>query len=175
MLDTWENRQRLQAQFDCLRDESFQITSPADMSYNCMSHALQSPEVFIWPEEERLGGVYWPEELDTNERLETFEAYFVQIGFERMEEMNYLHEFGVEKVALYVAAERGRVTHVARQNPATGKWESKLAEFHDIEHMHPHDLEGDQCGEVAALFKRGLTWGKGNVLWTPLGSKSPRP
>lgn len=101
----------------------------------------------------KMPGVVWPSQLDMSASLDNFREFFALFGFEEWPVDAIEHNKGVEKIALYVS--RGEVQHVARQHPDTGLWQSKMGPEEDIEHRHPNDVVGNQCGQVAALMGRG--------------------
>jgi hypothetical protein len=101
-----------------------------------------------------LGGVVWPEDIDMSDSVATFVEFFSRYQYEEIRIDDVGHILGVEKIAIY-ANSNGDVMHVARQSPNTGTWHSKMGPEEDIEHRHPNDVVGGQCGDVAAVMARG--------------------
>lgn len=134
------------AAFPRLADTQHRITSPQDLSYNCIAWAASDNERWWWPSRQ----AYWPPGARLDVSVEAFVEAYASIGYARCGHGD--HEDGFEKVALY--AIDGRVQHAARQ-VRPGVWMSKLGEAHDIE----HELEGvvgSTYGVVAAFLRRQL-------------------
>jgi len=132
--------------FPKLRKGSFRITSPFDISYNCIAWAVGENDVWWWPKPDIT--YYWPEGIPRISSIESFEKAFESLGFEVCE--NDKLEEGFEKIALF--GKDSRPTHGARQLKS-GFWTSKLGQDVDIEHLLS-DLTGDYYGEIVKVFRR---------------------
>lgn len=133
--------------FPRLRREPFEVKSPCTTNYNCIGWAAGDDQNWWWP-----GGRYWPGTVTRDDSVATFMAAFAALGYECCD--SDAVEPGVEKVALYVDEQRGRVTHAARQLP-DGFWTSKLGPQWDINHSldgvcGPHPA----YGRVAQILRR---------------------
>jgi hypothetical protein len=142
------DRERMLGWYPNLSDESFTVTSPATITYNCVAWAYGIDTVRMWPDQEDY---WWPEDVLNQDSLEGFTALFSSIGYELCDDATL--EAGYEKVAIY--ADSGEPTHVARQLPS-GRWTSKVGDLVDIEHLWPGDLEGKRQGWVALVMRRTL-------------------
>lgn len=135
--------------FPRLRLESFQVTSPREVKYNCIAWAAEDDQNFWWP-----GGKYWPNGVKKDDSVAAFIAAFATKQYVTCANADL--ETGFQKVALYVDEQRGRVTHAARQLP-DGRWTSKLGKVWDI----IHSLEGvcgphPAYGRVAQILRRPI-------------------
>jgi len=140
--------ERLRAAFPGLRTTPFQVTSPADPSYNCIAWAASNTTDWWWP----LQGdrkTYWPAGAPWEISINAFVSAFLTLGYTVCSDESV--EPGTEKVALFADSE-GVPTHAARQLP-TGQWTSKLGQSEDIEHAL-RALEGHVYGAVAVILKR---------------------
>jgi hypothetical protein len=133
--------------FPNLRDTHFIVTSPQDISYNCIAWAAAENDCWWWPDPMFISS--WPDSVSREVTLDAFVTAFALTGYSPCE--NGDHEIGFEKVAIFLNSEK-KPTHMARQLNS-GKWTSKLGELEDIE----HDLagvEGDVYGKAAQFLKR---------------------
>jgi hypothetical protein len=133
----------LENAFPNLRAQSYRITSPHSLEYNCIAWAAGDDTQWWWPDDDG----YWPNE----DRIATVEAFvkaFATLGYTPVDTQT--GEPVSDRVALY--AKEGRVTHAARQL-ASGRWTSKLGRGVDIEHDLP-GLEGSVYGYVVQILKR---------------------
>lgn len=123
---------------------SLVITSPRDLHYNCIAHALGIRDAVWWPlgsgDLRWLPG--WPRVLT----VDNVEGVFV--GFERC--ANGIPEPGFEKIAIY--AKNKKPTHAARQLES-GRWTSKLGPDEDVEHDLA-DLMGRRYGQPVVFLRR---------------------
>lgn len=140
---------RLEAAFPGLRTTPFQITSPADPSYNCVAWAAAGSTSDWWWPLEADRRIFWPAGVRREVSTDGFVAALFTLGYTVC--LDEAVETGFEKVALF-ADSRGVPTHAARQL-ATGRWTSKLGQSEDIEHTL-RALEGLIYGTVAAILKR---------------------
>jgi hypothetical protein len=130
--------------FPRLTQRNHRLTSPADVSYNCIAWALGDVTRWWQP------GFYWPIAVSRDVcGIGTLVEMFRTLGFH--EGASQQLETGIEKVALY--GNGLHYTHAARQLP-TGKWTSKLGKLADIEHDHPDDVAGGIYGEVVEVMMR---------------------
>ena len=138
--------QAIQSYFPNLKRQSFRITSPQDMGYNCIGWAINDNSRWWWPD----SSYYWPT-ADNQATAENFLNVFQSLGYKRC--TNKDTRRGYKKIALYINASSNKITHVARQL-ANGLWTSKLGVEYDIEHAKPEDLEGLNYGEVFCYMER---------------------
>jgi hypothetical protein len=136
--------------FPRLRVDLFRVTSPRDLTYNCIAWAAGVMDAYWWPVGDGWPP-YWPEGVPREETLAAFQAAFAALGY--LPCAREEHEPGFEKVALFVAT-TGCPTHAARQL-ASGRWTSKLGKAEDIEH-DLRALEGEVYGSVVLVLKRPL-------------------
>lgn len=135
--------------FPGLAVEGYQVTSPADPSYNCIAWAAGDDR--RWWEPAPLGGFYWPPGLPRGSgeyTMDNYKAAFAQLGFQECSDSSL--EAGVEKVAIFAVG--GQPKHAARQL-ASGWWTSKLGRVEDIAHTLKA-VEGNEYGIVAMLLAR---------------------
>jgi hypothetical protein len=144
---------RLEAAFPGLRATSYQVTSPADPSYNCIAWAVGANADWWWPlSADRK--TYWPAGAPREVSLSAFVATVLALGYTVCSGESV--ESGSAKIALFVDS-AGVPTHAARQLP-TGRWTSKLGQSVDIEH-DLRALEGDVYGAVAVILQRTTRMG----------------
>jgi hypothetical protein len=150
----------LRAEFENLKDGSFDVTSKWTGVYNCIAHAAQDSKRKWWPVPLQFArnDVFWPE--PTRRRtLRAFRLAFETLGFEPCD--NGELEAGYEKVAIYVSDTPtpdnplDAPTHMARQLPC-GRWTSKLGDKEDIAHDDVQGLEGRIYGRVTQFLKRRI-------------------
>lgn len=132
--------------FPKLTDDNSRVTSEAAY-YNCIAWAAGRNDTWLEP----VPGCEWPDGLEREFTPKVVEKLFANLGFETCDGKE--HERGFEKIAIYGL--EGECTHAARQLP-DGKWTSKLGLRHDIEHSCPHDLEGEDYGEILCLMKKPI-------------------
>lgn len=131
---------------------SIVVTSAASVFYNCVAWALANQADVIWPDEDEQWG--WPPAVERSEKVETVEAFFRLVGFQKCDADTTFHD-GVEKIALY--AKQGLVKHVARQFPAgehKGQWTSKFGSEADVRHETAQAIEGNAYGTIASVMYR---------------------
>lgn len=136
-------------------DSKFEITSKRDIKYNCIAWAAIFDDRFMWPPGglTNLDGItsFWPHDIPIDESIDTFIKLFQKYSFEICDKADF--EEGYRKIAIYVNADSGKVTHAARQR-ANGDWTSKLGSEQDIAHSNPYSLEGSFYGAVHTLMKK---------------------
>ena len=128
------------------------FTSERNPAYDCFAFAAGDYNNRWNAEPVDIDGVYWPAGARSGKTLDVFMSAYAVLGFARCDDDGV--EDGFEKIALYVLG--STVMHAARQM-RDGMWRSKLGPFEDIQHAHPHDVEGRYYGTVAAYMKRRLT------------------
>ena len=134
--------------------DSYSVDSPDDVIYNCIGYAAGDTSNWWWPVGAAPSGhVHWPDHAPKEETLGAFEAAFALLGYEPCDDGEV--EAGYEKIAFY-ANEEDVPTHATRQDPATGRWLSKLGEYVDISHQRVDSLEGFHYGTVCRFMKRRL-------------------
>lgn len=136
--------------FPRLRGTDYQITSPPDAVYNCISWAVGEVKNWWWPAEPAK--TYWPAGVPRMETLDAFCAALATLGYVVCDHAEVEQDY--VKIALYADAERVP-THAARQL-LSGRWTSKLGRMEDLEHAL-HDLEGALYGSVTLIMKRPLS------------------
>ena len=136
----------LREAFPALTHLNHGITSPVDLSYNCVAWALNDNARWWWPDS--MGVCFWPTNVPRTVTIEAFDRMLRQIGFSPC--VRHTIEKGLQKVALYARA--GVPTHVAKQLPK-GKWSSKLGQHEDIEHTI-EALDGPKYGSVCQVYAR---------------------
>ena len=142
--------------FPKLKDDvDFKFTSQATPNYNCIAWALHYEDRWMWPggEEAKFfdGFNYWPDGVEDDEDITAFIFAFQLKGYSVCESWN--HEEGYRKIALYVKEGTTKCTHASREL-SSGKWTSKLGEFHDIQHGTPLSIEGENYGKVYCVMKK---------------------
>jgi hypothetical protein len=140
--------ERIEELFPRLRGKDYQITSPADVRYNCIAHAAGDSGRRWWSADP-AAGYYWPEGVARVETLAAFIAAFALLGYEPCDSEEL--EASYEKIAIFANPD-GTPTHAARQLPG-GRWTSKLGLKEDIEH-ELHDVSGEIYGAVVQLMRR---------------------
>ena len=134
--------------FPGLRTGHYQVTSPADNTYNCVAWAAH--DAARWWDPSVAQGYWWPDTVARTLSLANLVAVFVALGFEPCDGVAL--EPSLERVAIY-SDDRGWPTHVARQR-AEGGWTSKLGASEDIVHDSVEQLEGAIYGTVVRILKR---------------------
>jgi hypothetical protein len=137
--------------FPQLESDSYEVTSPEDIKYNCVAWAAGPEEVHRkwWPAPSPF--YYWPVE-PREETVAGFITAFGQLGYVVCHTGEL--ESGYERLAIYTD-ETGTPTHMARQL-TSGRWTSKLGELEDIEHLTLEQLSGSDYGQPAQFLKRKL-------------------
>lgn len=128
----------------------FEITSPEDDNYNCISWTVGDTEHWWWPTQFEFP-CYWPAGLACEANVDSFAALYEDLLYTSCDEIE--PEAGYDKVALYASAE-GEPTHAARCLIEDGGWTSKLGKSNDILHHTLVSLEGDIYGRVVRVFRR---------------------
>jgi hypothetical protein len=136
----------LEIAFPHLREAPYEITSPADPSYNCIAWAVGENERWWWPSSQ----AFWPQGVSLRPTLDAFVEAFSYQGYERCGDSSL--EDGWEKVVIY-AREDQRPTHVARQL-TDGKWTSKLGKDVDISHANLDCICGNKYGKPVVIMRR---------------------
>jgi len=124
----------------------FDVTSPRDMTYNCIAWAVGRDDAWLWPD--KAGTASWPEGVVREESLSAFVAAFEALGYTVCESEQL--ESGFAKIALF--EHDGKPSHAARQLES-GKWTSKCGQSVDIAH-ELHELEGALYGRVAIVMAK---------------------
>ena len=137
---------QLSRKFPALTHLNHKITSPVDLSYNCIAWALDDTTRWWWPD--AMGDGFWPSNIPREVTITAFEGMLQQQGYSPC--VRRTVEKGLEKVALYVRA--GVPKHLAKQTPK-GKWSSKLGIVEDIEHSLDA-LGGPEYGVVHQVYSR---------------------
>lgn len=133
-------------------DTAFKITSPRDPNYNCIAWSTVRNDVHIWPCAQKIDGVYWPDNLPCDTKLDTFVQLYASLGYEACKD--HFFEEGFQKIAIYEHPATGQVTHAARQKP-DGYWTSKLGTGpEDIQHGDPFTIENKVYGLAVAFMRR---------------------
>ena len=154
--------QRLLLDFEGLKSDEVEFTSPADLEYNCIAHAAGDSEKWWWAGGVSNNDCYWVEGISRKTTLENFILAFETLGYEPCENADFNSSF--EKVAIFVSTSdktdefgefipKETPTHMARQLP-NGKWTSKLGKDVDISHNSLQSIEGKIYGEVKQILKR---------------------
>lgn len=141
-------RGRIEAAFPSLRNTSWNITSCATRSYNCIAWAAGDSQRWWWPDP--YDQYYWPEQVPREKTLERFIEAFGLDGYSQCQDGSFEPEF--EKIAIYAGTD-GRPTHAARQC-SDGSWTSKLGEEADISHVNPESLNSLTYGQAVAFLRR---------------------
>ena len=134
--------------FPQLRDDTFEITSPRDLRYNCIAWAAGDTTRWWWPGE--LPFSFWPRGVRREESIASFVEAFTTLGYEitRSGELEQDHE----RVALF-ASNDGVPTHMARQL-TDGRWTSKLGKLEDIVHVDVAGVAGSDYGQIVLFLRR---------------------
>jgi hypothetical protein len=125
----------------------FFLTSPPDVSYNCIAWAAGDSSRWWWPG--RRPFAYWPKEVPDTPELSSFVAMFESLGYQPCADGSL--ERSREKVAVFIDAS-GAPTHAARQL-SSGHWTSKMGKVEDISHSI-YGLEGGAYGSVSCYLSR---------------------
>jgi hypothetical protein len=130
-----------------LNDTNHRITSPDDVGYNCIAHALGKNDQWWEPAE----GYQWPppEIAPHDYKLTSLIEVYRSEGFDLC--ANPSQEPGFDKIALY--ADEYEYTHAAVMLE-NGKWSSKLGQGQDIEHETLDVVEGPNYGRAVKFMKR---------------------
>jgi hypothetical protein len=139
--------EEIESWFPGLSRAGYEITSEADIRYNCIAWAANESDRWWWPDP--MGFGHWPVGVPRAETVEAFVRAYQTLGYELCEDGGL--EPGFEKVALFVNPE-GRPSHAARQL-SNGRWTSKLGRAEDIEHALD-GLVGGIYGTVAHFLRR---------------------
>ena len=136
--------------FPALRSANYQVTSPRDVSYNCIAWAADDFGNWWWPSNPAVS--YWPPQVPREGTLENFIRAFQMLGYQPCEDGR--PEDGFEKVAIYMDSSN-TPSHMARQLPS-GHWTSKLGDLEDIQHETLDQLEGRDpaYGNAKQFLKR---------------------
>jgi hypothetical protein len=148
--EEYQSKLRIIEDFPNLNLTDFDITSPADFSYNChaWTAGVDSDLIMMPSLNPRYGWLTG----DNSDLLYNFKNQFGMLGYTE-ESDNAKFESNTEKIALYVS-ETGEVKHTARQLE-NGHWTSKLGQYeHDIRHKTLECLENDCYGKVKVILKR---------------------
>ena len=138
------------ARFSFHSHGGFKKSSEAGTNYNCIAWAAGCDTTPWWPVPH--GVAYWPPGVPRLEKLASFVAAFVSLGYAECESDSL--EDGFEKVAILELD--GKPTHAARQivsGPDRGLWTSKLGKSIDISHSLKA-VCGSLYGRVAVVLKR---------------------
>ena len=150
--NAWNNyaQEHLEKQFPKLTADSYILTSPDTIDYNCVAWAAESDEEWWWPDP--MEQEYWPEGVPREETLSAFVEAFSTIGYEPCQ--NAELEPGIQKIAIYADAQNVP-RHVARQLP-NGEWTSKIGQYEDIQHRTLDMLTGAEpaYGNVVRVMQR---------------------
>ncbi|MDY6294209.1 MAG: hypothetical protein SPL78_08935 [Bacteroidales bacterium] len=134
-------------------DSKFEITSPQDARYNCISWAMMHKDRWTQPPAgyPYLDGVFWwpPNALNGTDISCLVDA-FVKEGYEICSSAEFEDDF--VKVALYHNPKNNKWTHACRLL-RTGVWASKLGTSFDIEHGSPYTIEGETYGKVYCIMR----------------------
>lgn len=134
--------------FPDMPEDSYQITSSKDKTYNSFAWAIEINSCWIEPDVFEI--YYWPSNIPLEATLEAFTTFYCSYGYEICD--NEALESGFQKVAIYVDS-HGNPTHAARQLE-TGKWASKIFDIEDIVHNSLKDLEGEVLGHAVRFLKK---------------------
>lgn len=137
----------LEGDFPGLIDSHYELKSPKDPAYNCVSFAVGDLKRY-W-DDVRVNGYYWPPGAPSSDTLDGWVEVFSVHGYRETDDATLESEY--EKIAIYGKADTPE--HVARQK-ASGVWASKLGPGKDIEHRTLAVLEGAQYGKVVKIMKR---------------------
>lgn len=125
----------------------YDLTSPKDVTYNCIAWAAGDTDNWWWP----VGDGYWPANVPHEVTVDAFSAAYGTLGYEVCGQPEL--EPGVERIALFLDMGNGRPTHAAKQLP-DGRWTSKLGKLEDIIHESLDALCGDAYGEAKVFLRR---------------------
>lgn len=138
----------LESVFPNMVRSSYEVTSPATDSYNCIAWAAGVTHQWRWPDP--LGDEYWPVDAPRIATLEAFVLAFQSVGYTLSTEAELESSF--EKVAIFVGLD-AVPAHAARQL-GSGTWTSKLGVQVDIMHGTLECMEGDLYVSVVQIKKR---------------------
>ncbi len=138
------------AHFPNLEQDSYEITSPRDPTYNCIAYAAEDDSRWWESSEFPSPGYYWPDGAEHGERPDALKSCFEAIGYEVCDDGE--PESGYTKVALYASPD-GDWSHAARQIEG-GEWTSKLGQNVDIRHRTPECVEGPVYGDTVMFMRR---------------------
>ena len=139
----------LQALFPRLTTRNHRVTSPQEVSYNCVSWAA-GDSLRRW--DPTPHDSFWPDGVTRDVTVEAFVELFQTLGFEPCQDS--LLEVGYEKIAIYGLADA--FTHVALQLES-GAWTSKLGYLEDIEHDDLGSLVSSGYGRPTRFLRRQRT------------------
>jgi hypothetical protein len=142
------NRRDLLKQcFPGLKSHTFNITSQAVISYNCIAWAAEDDTRYWWPgvSPDPTRPYYWPGKHECT--IDAFVEAFGTLGYKTCRGSGFDPQY--QKVALY--AINDEPTHMARQIDAK-LWTSKLGDLEDISHALK-GLDGKYYG-MPVLFMR---------------------
>ena len=148
---------------NCLEDEhvanfpnlvraNYQVTSPRDVTYNCIAHAAGEDDKWWDPCKFPAPGYYWPEFAKRDADIDSLKSCYQTKGFEVC--ADGAPEDGFTKIVLYADSNEAW-THAARQVD-DGEWTSKLGRDIDIRHKTPGCVGGPLYGEVALFMRKKL-------------------
>lgn len=138
-----------ESRFPNLARSGYRITSPRDLRYNCIAHAVG--DTCSWWQPESALGYHWPTGADRGPGIESLRRMFEMIGYVVCDKEE--PEPGFDKVALYVDNE-GYWTRAAKQED-NGEWSSKLGGGFDITHRTAHCFGGaDGYGNAVYFMKK---------------------
>ena len=121
------------------------ITSEFEPKYNCIAYAAKKTSERWWPYLPTMPQAryfVWPVNPEWPPNVPNFFKAFETCGFKPCK--NGKHQFGYEKVAIYVDV-NGGPKHMAREL-GDGVWYSKLGSSQDIRHHTLEALEQSQAG-----------------------------
>jgi len=101
-------RDLIERLFPRLRESRFEITSPADPSYNCVAWAAGDVGRWWWPGEAMF--TYWPADVIREQSIASFVMAFETLGY--LPAVSGSHDPQFEKVAIFASAD-GTPTHMA--------------------------------------------------------------
>ncbi len=133
--------------FPLLAGTEYSEESPVDDRYNCIAFAFGDIAQWWWPT--KADGQYWPPGFTYSADVDVLVEIFESKGYAKCEDGEL--EPGYEKVAIYTL--HGRFKHAARQL-RTGRWASKIGDFHDIEHVRAEHLNSTSYGKVSVYMRR---------------------
>lgn len=145
------------------------VTSRWTIKYNCIAFAAKDETQPWWPVPPGASPryYYWPPGLPLEENVRSFLAAFATLGFEQCQTSG--HEFGYEKVALYVDA-YDSPKHMAREL-GDGIWYSKLGDYQDIRHHALDGVENAVYGQAKYFMRKRVA---GISKWAILKNRLKR-
>lgn len=132
----------------------FDVTSPVDEEYNCISWSINNTKRWWWPTplgQSRWPGKYWPPGVPHEETLAAFTAMYEDLGFRVC--LTRTFEDSYDKIAIY-ADNAGAITHAARWWLEDRGWSGKLGEENHIRHHTLESIEGDVYGKLGQVMRR---------------------